>query len=184
MNTLHFLLLPVALKYDWEFESIAIALNELAQKIYSHGSRIVVLAPFSQHFPSNPQGLYDNYTSTKNTNDSKICKKHTKPFNSINIHKDSYNFQLAMNKTNPKWRELLGFFESTTEISAPWDDLHPESKSYGWPVDCTHYAFQPLMFEKLWHSLGSYLEEDHTWLVKKEKISWYKTYWICDYILV
>ena len=98
----------MALKYDWEFQSIATALNELAQKIHPYGSRIIVLAPFSQHFPSNPQGLYENYTSTKNNNDTMICKKHIVPFNSVNIHKDSQNFQYAMNKINPKWRDLLG----------------------------------------------------------------------------
>ena len=169
----------MVVKYDWEFLSLAIAINELAERIHPYGSRIVVLAPFSQHFPSNSGGLYINYTSinsnnndnNKNNTDSNhsVCKKHTIQYNKLNTHIDSHNFQHAMDEANAKWREIIGFFEETTEISSPWYDLHPESRSYGWPIDCTHYTFQPMMFEKIWHSLATYLEGDHSWMDKKEK---------------
>lgn len=165
---MHCLLLPIAVKYPWEYGPLAKALNELSLSILPFDSRILVLAPFSQHFPTHPHGLYENFTSVKSSNES-ICTAHSTPYGASVRHHDTVLFQNAMTKVNSRWRDNIGFFESTTIISAPWHDLHPESKSYGWPVDCTHYAFQPLMFEEVWHSLSDYLKQDHKWKFKMKK---------------
>ena len=161
-------MLPVALKYDWEFKPLASALNKIAEDIFLENSRIVVLSPFSQHFASHPQGLYENYTTVKSVNDS-ICQPHRVPYTESMKHIDAYNFEASMDEVNPKWRDLIGFYEGFTAISSPWFDLHPESKSYGWPVDCTHYTFQPYMFEEIWRGLAGYLGEDHKWKIQAKK---------------
>jgi hypothetical protein len=73
-ETLHLVVLPVIVKYDWEFIPLAKALNDLSNKISSFNSRIIVLAPYSQHFPYHSQGLFMNKTSIK-LNQS-VCAAH------------------------------------------------------------------------------------------------------------
>ena len=142
---------------------MAKAILELADTIHSINSRIVILSPFSQHFPSHPQGLYENFTSVKNLNET-ICQPHKIPYSENNKHIDTINFINAMNKIDKNWEQKIGFYEGFTSMSSSWHDLHPESRSTGFSVDCTHYIFQPLMFEEIWLSLSNYLKKDHHWI--------------------
>mmetsp|Transcript_28033 Transcript_28033/g.26892 ORF Transcript_28033/g.26892 Transcript_28033/m.26892 type:complete len:138 (+) Transcript_28033:285-698(+) len=113
-------------------------------------------------------GLFMNKISIKSN--QSVCTAHKTPYDtssSTGMHTDSIRFQQAMNDINPKWRDKIGFFEGLTTASSAWHDLHPESKSYGWSTDCTHYTFQPLMFEEIWRSLAAYIRQDHIWKIKK-----------------
>lgn len=141
-DTLHLLILPVAIKYEWEFIPVAKALNNLAKSIFASNSRILVLSPFSQHFPYHPQGLYIN--QTKIIPNQSVCVPHKIPYDKSSVkgmHIDSINFQIAMTDINPKWRDSIGFFEGLTTASSSWHDLHPEAKSYG-----TFYGCFPVIY--------------------------------------
>ena len=73
-------------------------------------------------------------------------------------HPDGLHFLSAMERLDPDWRKHVGWID-VTAYSVPWYDLHPESGSSGWVVDCTHYGYTPLMYEAVWLEMSRCIGE-------------------------
>lgn len=185
-RTLHLVVLPIIEKKDWEMEPFAQAIYSVALQIRSLGSKIIIISPFSQHFYGNKMGLYSSNASSSSSSSSSFSFSPSSSSSSISTssastpsssmarnvhppvcsahpsrmigreHPDVRNFFHEMHRIDPMWRSLIGYFDMFS-LSAPWSDLHSEQKSTGWAVDCTHYIYTPLMFDRVWFELSSYL---------------------------
>lgn len=150
-DTLYLVTIPIRLKFAWEYDPLAKAILEIAEGLRSFRSKIIVLSPFAQHFRSHPIGLYDNFT--KPAFNSSICGRHQVH---ADDHPEAISFQQAVAKLDVQWKQKVGYF-NLFQYSVPMYDLHSETHSTGWSVDCTHYFFQPTMFDAIWVDLGNYI---------------------------
>jgi hypothetical protein len=160
------------LKDSWEYRPIARAYLAAAKQLQQIGSRLLVLAPLAQHFVGgDPLGLgqYLNVSmrfigSAPNMNPRfkgavgqeyyETCQPHAQP---LSQHPDGALFLQAARDMDPLWGDHFGYLDLAA-LSAPWHDLHPESGSTGWVVDCTHYAFHPTMYDAIWADITAYLK--------------------------
>lgn len=159
-NTLHVFVLPIKLKFEWEYTPFCKAILEVAKQMKASHSYLVVVSPFAQHFKSHPIGLYENFT--KPAYEERSCGPHL-PTNHSSLrewlsvqHPESERFIRAMNTLDPHWRDQVGFF-NLFPWTIPMHDLHSEGHSTGWSVDCTHYIFQPTMFDAIWVAFRSFV---------------------------
>lgn len=150
-DTLYLVTIPIRLKFAWEYHPFAKAVLEISERLRPIRSKLIILSPFAQHFRSHPIGLYDNFT--KPGFNSTICGAHQVH---VDDHPEAILFQQAIAKIDAKWQQKVGYF-SLFQYSVPMYDLHSETHSTGWSVDCTHYFFQPTMFDAIWVDLGSYI---------------------------
>ncbi len=143
--------LPIIMKIDEEFEPFCKAMYESAIQIRTHGSSLLVVAPYSQHF-HHPRGLY--------TPDVNVAKGESQcvPIQEspLSEHPDSRRFRQTMDRLYPNWRQVLGFYDPGP-LSAPFHDIHPEISATGWKYDCTHFANSPFLLQSLWYDLGKYV---------------------------
>jgi hypothetical protein len=152
-HTLYLVMLPIRLKFEWEYEPFVQALLSLLPEIQQHNSQLIVLSPFAQHFRSHPLGLYTNFT--KPLPNEPICG----PISSVQEHHpESLWFLETIQRLDPRWKEKLSFFNSYPH-TIPMFDLHSESHSTGWSVDCTHYFFHPSMFDAIWVHLTQHIRQ-------------------------
>ena len=163
-STLHIFVLPIIVKDAWEMKPVASALLSAAIALKAVNSKIMVLSPLSQHFAEHPMGHYVNISNrntramalrqidpTANLLDIIPCKPHTQH---LLEHPDSIIFLNTIQQIDPNWRDWLGWLD-ITKWSLPWHDLHPESGSSGWAVDCTHYGYNPVMYDGIWRDLAN-----------------------------
>eukprot|EP01033_Poteriospumella_lacustris_P009911 gene9910-7099_t len=155
-NTLHVFVLPIKLKFEWEYVPLCKALLEVAQQMKASRSSLVVVSPFAQHFKSHPIGLYENFT--KPAYDERSCGPHqTNHSRSLSFqHPESERFLRTMDTLDPHWRDHVGFF-NLFPWTTPMHDLHSEGHSTGWSVDCTHFIFQPTMFDAIWVAFRTFV---------------------------
>lgn len=178
-HSLHLLVLPIRLKFPWEYTPFARALYEVGAAMQAEGSQLVVLSPFAQHFPRHPHGLYENFTKLTEDEEWALftpprlpCRPHAESSPTENyLHPDLMHLQQALDRldtvhqaTNTllrPWREVIFVFD-LFPYSVPMFDLHCEGHATGWSVDCTHYFFQPTMFDVMWTALSHALRSQHT----------------------
>lgn len=147
-HTLHLYVLPIKLKFAWEYEPLGKALYETAQLMQTFNSTLVVVSPFAQHFKSHPLGLYENFT--KPAFEEKSCGPHAyQAVSQFTEHPEMILLKRALQTMDSKWHTVVRFF-NLFPLTAPLHDLHSEGHSTGWSVDCTHYIFQPTMFDAIW----------------------------------
>lgn len=158
-NTLHIYMLPIRIKHSWEYVPYAKALLMLAKANRKFRTRILVLSPFAQHFLSDPLGLYDNFTKPTNMLIS-VCGPHT--IQNVTEHPEMTLFKEAIQQVDSYWQKYIGTFDLLA-YSRMMHDLHPETHSTGWSVDCTHFLFQPVMMDAVWLALSQYLDARPLW---------------------
>lgn len=153
-NTSHIFMLPIRIKHAWEYIPYAKALLLLAKLNHKYRTRILILSPFAQHFLSHPIGLYHNFTKPVHMMTS-VCGPHK--VQNVTEHPEMTLFKKAITSIDLNWSKYIGTFDLLT-YSKMMYDLHPETHSTGWSVDCTHFVYQPVMMDAVWLALSEYLE--------------------------
>jgi hypothetical protein len=179
---LHLFTIPIIAKEPWQYSPLGKALLHISDMFQKINSSLIVMAPLMQHFVGDPYGQFINksylnygrFGSGSHHNDKRM-KVHNNVANNLSPHSDWFDtchphastmplsshpeaslFIQTMNTLNSSWINMMGWLDLSS-YSIPWYDLHPESGATGWPVDCTHYAFSPFMYEIIWSELASYI---------------------------
>ena len=185
-NTIHLYILPTILKQSWEYDPFALALYTIAKGLRAIDSILLLTSPLAQHFAGNDRGYYNNYSeihssnsndknnnnnnNNNNDNNSNNLRRVCSPWKSdtaaapIIEHPDTMQIKASLAKIDPNWQTLIGFIDLEL-ISKDWFDLHPESRATGWRRDCTHYVYNPRMFDIIWYYLSEYIaKRDSPWI--------------------
>ena len=159
-NTLHLVVLPVIHKQHWEMKPYVSALLHAAELMRTINSKIVVLSPFRQHFHPSSSGLYEKEVFKTGFLDVEKKQRLVFPERQLCVdivnktaeHPDLALFRRTAGELDSEWNAKLGLFDIGA-YSLPWHDLHSETRTTGFFVDCTHFVFQPMMFEAVWSDL-------------------------------
>lgn len=169
-TVLHIVILPIILKNEWEWEPFVRGMTRGIRE-NNIENRFLILSPFAQHFYGNSQGMYGSHITKATSKQRAIfghqfdhmidvnqtigdqifpCLAHhsSTDFSSV----DGDQFLRAMNAWSSTWPSNMKWLD-VTHYSNPWYDLHPEAGSTGWIVDCTHYAYNPMMYDVIWREI-------------------------------
>lgn len=156
-NTLLIVIIPVRVKNLWENIPFARAIVEVADLVRGKNSSVLMVSPLAQHFLSHRYGIYDNFTKPKP--DIMPCGPHR---SEIIEHPYAIDLKSALKTIKPDWHKYIGFFNSAP-YTAPMFDLHSETHSTGFSVDCTHYFYQPFMFDAFWMDIAAFIRKPSYW---------------------